>query len=162
MSSLYFSLSYDTSLMDMSYVLYLISYVLCLICLMYIFLYLISYVLYLMSYVLYVLCSYDLYLVSHVLCVLSCNYVLCVLRTCCWLVIRLHRVAGPPRLKADKQNNTQNQTIQIRKTTPTQSNTITTQHQIIQHYHKSNWCMQDLRPVHVYASNVLTVHACSR
>ena len=96
---------------------YDLSDVLCLICLMYIFLYLISYVLYLMSYVLclmsyvlYVLCissydmslmSYDLYLVSHVLCVLSCNYVLCVLRTWCCLVIRLHRVAGPPRLKAD-------------------------------------------------------------
>ena len=45
--------------------------------------------------------SYDLYLVSHVLCVSSCNYVLCVLRTWCWLVNRLHWVAGPPRLKAD-------------------------------------------------------------
>ena len=98
MSSLYLSLSYDISLMDMSYVLWLIlclmsymsyvyllisyilcliSYVLCLICLMYTFLHRISYVLYLMSdmsYMSYVyllmLCLSCLWLISCVSCLM--------------------------------------------------------------------------------------------
>ena len=100
-SSLCLSLSYDISLMDMSYVLWLI---LCLICLMYIFIYLISYVLYLMSYVLclmtYLLCLWlILCLMSYILYILS-TFLSCLI-VWCWLVILLHWLAGPPRLKAD-------------------------------------------------------------
>ena len=79
------------------YVLYTSSYILCLI----------SYILYRMSYMPYIyllmiclscLMTYILCLMSYVSCLVI---KFCVLRTWCWLVIRLHRVAGPPRLKAD-------------------------------------------------------------